>query len=98
MKNVIEILRKLDGVEDVNYNKDYEEIENIIEAYKPEGYSIENVHNEFQDGGRWTNIESNVLWREVPATELQDGMDLSWGFYEVIPKEVTVIKYVLKNN
>jgi len=111
MKNVIEILRKLDGVEDVNYNKDYEEIENIIEAYKPEGYTVENVHHEFQDGGRWTNIETDVykieqngevayfeLWREVPATELQDGMDLSWGFCEVVPKEVTVIKYVLKND
>ena len=36
------------------------------------------------------------LWEEVPATELQEGGDFSYGFHEVVPQEVTVTQYVVK--
>ena len=107
MTNVIEKLRELSGTEGVNRDENREKIEEIIEAYRPKGYTVEHVHHEFEEGGRWNNIEADVykveqngevayfeLWREVPATEMQAGMDLSYGFYEVVPKEVTIIKYV----
>ncbi|MBX6360525.1 MAG: hypothetical protein IRZ03_10660 [Acidobacterium ailaaui] len=109
MKNVIEILRKHNGAEGENYDEVRKEIESIIDVYKPEGYTVEEVHSEFEEGGRWTNVSTKVykieqngevayfeLWREVPASEIQEGMDLSWGFNEVVPKEVTVIQYVHK--
>lgn len=109
MTNVIEKLRELSGTEGVNWDENREEIAAIIEAYKPEGYTIEHVHFEFEEGGRWYNIETDVfkieqngevayfkLWREVPATEFQDFMDLAYGFYEVVPQGFTVIKYLPK--
>jgi hypothetical protein len=111
MTNVIEKLRELSGTEGVNWDEAREEIDNIIGAYKPEGYTVEHVHHDFEEGGRWHNIETDVykveqngevayfeLWREVPATEFQEFMDLAYGFYEVVPKEVTVIKYVPKED
>ena len=109
MTNVIEKLRELSGTEGENWDDTYELIDSIIYPFKPEGYTVKCVHHDFEEGGRWYNIESNVyrveqngevayfeLWREVPATEIQEGMDLSYGFYEVVPQEVTVIKYVPK--
>jgi hypothetical protein len=33
--------------------------------------------------------------RERPATEMQEGGDFTFEFAEVVPQEVTVIRYVL---
>ncbi|PGA34009.1 hypothetical protein [Bacillus wiedmannii] len=66
------------------------------------------VHSEYEDGGRWSNYQTTVyrFWhnsefvyfqvsKEVPATEMQDGGD--FGDPEIIqvyPKEVTTTIYV----
>jgi len=105
--SIIETLRKFDGTEGDTRDEEYEEIDVVLDAYKPKGYSVKTVDSEFEDGGRWTNTKSEVyevtegdntayfrLWREVPATEMQEGGDFSFGFDEVRPQEVTVIKYV----
>lgn len=78
----------------------------ILERYRPEGYSVKVVDENFEDDGRWSIYESKVykveengevayfkLRQEEPATEIQEGMPCFWSFYEVVPKEVTVIKY-----
>lgn len=104
MTNVIEKLRELSGTEGENWDEAREKIDSIINAYKPEGYTVKHVHH-----GRWHNIETDVykveqngevayfeLRREVPASEFQEIMDFAFGFYEVVPQEVTVIKYVPK--
>lgn len=73
-------------------------------------YEVEKVDEDFEDGGRWTNYRIDVykitendgtvayfsLWREVPATEMQEGGDFSYSLAEAEPKEVTVIQYVNK--
>lgn len=41
-------------------------------------------------------MKVNIKGVETPATESQDGMDLSYHFHEVIPKEITIIKYIAK--
>ncbi|MBG9736461.1 hypothetical protein [Paenibacillus alvei] len=112
MENVIEKLRELEakvdttkypGVRDENWYA----IEEILEAYKPDGYVVEEVHEEHGEGGRWTSEKTVVtkvtqadgkiayfeVWCEEPATEMQEGGDFSYSFTEVVPKEVTVIKY-----
>ncbi|MCP6682955.1 hypothetical protein [Bacillus nakamurai] len=84
-------------------------INELLYDYKPEGYSSQEVYNTFEECGRWSNYETSVyevneggeiayfeLGVERPATECQDGMDLSYHFREVVPQEVTVIKYVAK--
>lgn len=109
MENVIEKLRELigTGYEGEAWDEVHEEVDVILDAYKPKGYSVKCVDSEFEDGGRWSNYQTNVyrveqdgqvahfsVWREVPATESQDGMDLALEINEVVPEEVTVIKYV----
>ena len=109
MTNVIEELRKHNGASGDDTDDQFNEIDEILDAYKPEGYTVEEVYEEFEEAGRWSNYKTKVyrvdessvtayfeLWEEVPATEMQDGQDCSWGFNEVEPKEVTVIKYVAK--
>lgn len=73
-------------------------------------YSSSKVDETFEDGGRWTNYRTTVwkieeesgsvayfsLWRELPATEIQDGGDFSYELDEVVPREVTVTRYVTK--
>ncbi|MCU6709313.1 hypothetical protein M6D81_11405 [Paenibacillus sp. J5C_2022] len=73
-------------------------------------YTAEKVDEEFEDGGRWSNYRTTVhkieeesgtvayfsLWRELPATEIQDGGDFSYELDEVVPREVTVTRYVAK--
>jgi hypothetical protein len=111
MKNVIETLRELDGKEGGIWDDDYDTIDMILDTYNPKGYTVKTVYHDFEEGGRWHNIETDVykveqngevayfeLWREVPASEMQEGMDLSYGFYEVVPKEVTVIRYLRKGD
>jgi hypothetical protein len=111
MKNVIETLRELDGKEGGIWDDDYDTIDTILDTYNPKGYTVKTVYHDFEEGGRWYNIKTDVykveqngevayfeLWREVPASELQEGMDLSWGFYEVVPREVTVIRYLRKGD
>lgn len=112
MENVIEKLRELEAKADATKwpqvgDENWEEIEEILEAYKPEGYEVEEVHEEHGAGGRWTTTLETVnkitqsdgkvayfsVWREEPATEMQDGTDLSYSITEVVPKEVTVIRY-----
>lgn len=107
--NIIERLRKLQCAEGEVRDANHEAICGVIEAYRPDGYSVEKVHNEFEEGGRWSNYKINVykidcdgevayfeLWEEVPASEMQEGGDFSYGFYEVVPKEVTVVQYVVR--
>ena len=109
MENVIKTLRELDGAEGYTWTDDREDIDFILDAYKPKGYSVEKVHKEFEDGGRWHNVETKIykveqdeevayfgLTHDVPASEAQEGMDLYWNFFEAEPKEVTVIQYVAK--
>lgn len=64
--------------------------------------SFEEVHESFENGGRWSNYVTQVysigdkyfeFIREVPASETQDGMDLTFSVTEVFPKEVTTITY-----
>lgn len=109
MTTVIEKLVALNGSEGSDTNDKYNEIDDILDVYKPEGYASEVVSETFEEGGRWSNYETKVfrvdeagvsayfeLFTEVPASESQDGQDCSWGFREVEPKEVTVIQYVTK--
>ncbi|CAM2953964.1 hypothetical protein PASE110613_09335 [Paenibacillus sediminis] len=86
----------------------WREIADILDAYEPEGYEIDVVAEKFGGGGRWftteditykvTQSDGKVAYfsvnRERPATEMQEGGDFSYGIREVVPKEVTVIKYV----
>ncbi|MDR9852942.1 hypothetical protein RJP21_04925 [Paenibacillus sp. VCA1] len=107
--NVIEKLRELigDGYEGEAWDEVHEDVDAILGVYKPKGYSVKRVDEEFEDGGRWSNYKTTVyrveqdgqvahfsVWREEPATEMQDGMDLALQINEVVPEEVTVIKYV----
>jgi hypothetical protein len=111
MTNVIEKLRELSGTEGENWDEAYKQIDSIIGTYNPKGYTVDHVLSDFEEGGRWYNIKTDVykveqngevayfeLWREVPASEIQEGMDLSYGFYEVVPREVTVIRYFRKGD
>jgi hypothetical protein len=80
----------------------------ILGRYKTEGYSAKCVDSKFEDGGRWTNYETNVyevvedggkaayfsVWREVPATECQDGGDFMISITEVVPQLVMTTEYV----
>lgn len=112
MTNVIETLRNLgsiDGCKEYgNYDENLETLE-LLDTWRPKGYTLEKVDSTFEDLGRWSNYETTVYkvtengevayfeyGQEVPATESQDGMDLSYHFHEVEPKEVTVIQYVEK--
>jgi hypothetical protein len=108
MSNAIEKLRELNGVEGRTWDETYEKIDDLLCPYNAE-YTSTVVHKEFEEGGRWYNIEEEVyrisendevayfeLWQHVPASETQEGMDLSYGFYEVVPEEVVAIKYVAK--
>lgn len=63
------------------------------------------VSEEFEEGGRWYNFQTYVfnigdryieVIREVPASETQEGMDLSTSYAEVVPKEITKTIYVSK--
>lgn len=110
MTNVIKKLRELSGIVGLVRDDEFDLLDDILNPFRsPQDYTVERVDSDFEEGGRWYNIESNVykveqngevayfeLQREVPATEFQEGMDLSYGFYEVVPQEVTVIKYVPK--
>lgn len=104
--NYIEQLRKYDDFYGnggyYGRSKEVEEIEDLLYDAK-----ATQVHEEFEDGGRWSNYKITVhkveengkvayfeINQEVPATEMQEGGDFSYSFYEVVPKEVTVIKYV----
>lgn len=105
MTDYIEQLRKYDGFDGTTgygRSEEVDEIEDLLYDAK----SMK-VHKDFEDGGRWTNYETTVhkveengkvayfeIGREVPATEVQDGGEFSYSFNEVVPKEVTVIKYV----
>jgi hypothetical protein len=86
----------------------WREIDEILDAWNLEGYEIEELSTRTGVGGRWsteemvtykvTQTDGQVahfsLYRERPATEMQEGGDFSYEMYEVVPKEVTVIKYV----
>lgn len=106
--SIIEKLRSFHG-ENGDQNDIYNEVDGILDACKPTGYSVMKVKTELEEGGRWSNWKTTVYKvtengkeayfsfdREIPASECQEGMDLSYSFVEVIPKEVTVIQYVVK--
>lgn len=107
--SVIEKIRELigDEYEGQAWDEVHEEVDAILDTYNPRGYSVECVDEEFEEGGRWTNYKTNIyrveqdgqvahfsIWREVPATECQDGGDFMVAIEEVVPEEVTVIRYV----
>ncbi|WP_010495019.1 hypothetical protein [Paenibacillus elgii] len=115
--DVIEKLRELSTKVNVSKygevsvgDENWRAIDDILDVYKPEGYEVDEVQTEFDEGGRWTNVETVVykvtensgaeayfrVWREVPATEMQDGGDFTFGIREVEPLEVTVLQYVAK--
>lgn len=110
MENVIETLRKLigDGYEGEAWDRTHESVDNVLDDYKPEGYTVTNVESTMEDGGRWTNYKTDVyrvtqddgklayfqVGREVPATEMQEGGDFSVTIDEVVPKEVVRVEYV----
>lgn len=100
--SAITTLRKHLGNQGEVWDEAYELIGDILD-------DCEQVDDSYEDGGRWTNYSTAVyrvteseevayfsLWREVPATESQDGGDFSYELSEVVPQEVTVIKYVEK--
>ena len=102
--NYIEQLRKYDGFSDYTDNEKVREIDDLL--YDSDAREVD---NSFQDGGRWSNYETTVFKvqehgevayfkevREVPATEMQEGGYFTYFFTEVVPKEVTVVKYVDK--
>lgn len=112
MSNVIEKLREIEAKVDAESwplvgNENWREIDDILDAYKPEGYEIEEVSEEHGEGGRWTTTVETVykitqedgkvahfrLYREEPATEMQEGGDFTFGFCEVVPRPVTVVQY-----
>lgn len=113
MTNIIEELRKYNGLDGSEKDNKFEEIDDLLWSgrSKSSKYKAEEVHEEFEEGGRWSNHRTRVykveqdgetayfeLYDEVPATEMQDGQDCSWSFCEVEPKEVTVIQYVAKGS
>lgn len=108
MENVIDKLRNLIGEEYEGgaWDETHEEVDAILSALKPKGYTSKCVSTAFEDGGRWTNWETEIyrveqygrvahfsVCREVPATECQDGGDFAVNITEVVPQEVTVIQY-----
>lgn len=112
MNNVIEKLRELEAKVDAQSwtlvgGENWREIDDILDAYKPEGYTVEDVHEEHDEGGRWTKTVTTVykitqvdgkvahfrLRRDMPATEMQEGGNFTFGFYEVVPRPVTVVQY-----
>lgn len=112
MQNIIEKLRELETKVDAKSwplvgDENWREIDEILDAYKPEGYEIEEVYEEHSEGGRWTTAVETVykisqddgkvahfrLYRERPATEMQEGGDFTFGFCEVVPRPVTVVQY-----
>lgn len=110
MENVIEKLRELigEGYEGEAWGEKHREINDILDAYEPEGYEVKTVGTSFEEGGRWSNYETEVskvtqvdgkvayfsVRCEVPATEMQEGGWFSVSIREVVPQEVTVTKYV----
>ena len=106
--SIIEKLRsfhKANGLQDDVYR----EIDGILGAYKPDGYAAKDIKTEFEEGGRWSNWKNTIYKvtegneeayfsfdQEIPASETQEGIDLSYSFYEVVPQEVTVIQYIVK--
>jgi len=106
--SVIEKLRSFHGENGIQ-NDIYNEIDDILDAYKPAGYSVVKVKVELEEGSRWSNWKTTIYKvtengeeayfsfdQEVPATECQEDMDLSYSFHEVVPQEVTTIQYVVK--
>ncbi|UNL92808.1 hypothetical protein CPY53_04205 [Paenibacillus polymyxa] len=115
MENVIEKLRAIEARLDASIytgnvgDENWREIDDILDAYKPEDYTVECVATEYGEGGRWTTTEEVtykvtqadgkvahfLVNRERPATEMQEGGDFTFEFAEVIPQEVTITRYVL---
>lgn len=99
----ITVLRKHIDKQGEVWDEAYEEVTVVLDRYG------EQVDETYEDGGRWTNYRTTVyrvseseevayfsLWRELPATESQDGGDFSYELSEVVPQEVTVTRYVAK--
>lgn len=83
-----------------------DDIDCILDPYKPEGYLVKVVQRKSDNDGRWSYYETKIYevtegeevayfeWgQERPATEMQDGMDLGWHFHEAEAYEVKVTKY-----
>jgi hypothetical protein len=96
-------LGRLDGTVDWYSNK---RLPDALEDLEEEGKVIK---SEFEDYGRWSNYVTKVykieedgevayfeFGMEKPATESQDGMELSYHFLEVKPVEKVIIEYVAK--
>lgn len=86
-----------------------DELDSYNPKYSKKPYTVRLVEEKFEDQSRWSNYETKVYkveqdgevayfeyGCEKPATESQDGMDLSYHFLEVIPVPITIFKYVAK--
>lgn len=85
-------------------------VDNLVEFEKNEKEEmleyLTPIEEEFKKGGRWSNYKIKIyqlgskyirVTKEVPATEIQEGMDyLEYSWEEVFPKEITIVKYVSK--
>ena len=62
MGKFIEKLRELNGWDSSEHNYEYNELiqDELMDAWDTEGYTVEQVHEEFEDGGRWTNYRTRV--------------------------------------
>lgn len=108
MSSIIEKLRGFDGTDGYwRYYYGDEPSVAIAEDIDAILYtSGKKVDSNFEEGGRWSNYERTVYEvregdevayfeevREVPGSESQDGMDLSYEFNEVFPHVVTTTIY-----
>lgn len=108
MTDYIKQLRKFEGHDGYwRYYGSQEETDtpDIIESLLYMAKATE-VDSSFEEGGRWSNYETTVnkveedgevayfeVIREVPGSESQDGMDLTYQFNEVYPHVVTTTIY-----
>lgn len=108
--NVIEKIRELigDEYEGSPWDEVHEEVGALLSPRRSDSHKVKCVHEEFEDGGRWSNYQTKIyevvedggkaayfsVWREVPATEMQDGMDLALAIEEVVPQLVMTTEYV----
>jgi hypothetical protein len=97
--NVIETLRRWHGKGGYVGSDDFDDVLDWLS-------NGEKVDESFDEGGRWSNYKNTVykmvegeqvkyfqLWREVPASEVQEGGDFMFGLHEVEPIEVTVTQW-----
>jgi hypothetical protein len=87
-----------------------EELTDYNPRYSKRPYTVKLVEDNIEDHGRWSDYRTRVFKVEEdgevayfeygcerPASEMQEGMDLSYHFQEVVAVPITTFKYVAKN-